>query len=117
MPFDVRLIGYAKKDGAELLRMEPPWWDSDQVLAFPGLTFAKSHGADVYRDFDVDLSVDEARDLHSAFRVHAFQPLYECPEWQVIIGPLVQRLDDAFGQDSSQFSHFHVRVYEWESGL
>jgi hypothetical protein len=115
MAFSTRLTGYSKQDGSVLLRMEPPWWNVQLLRKDPRLTESNETGG--YRDYDADLSLEEARELHERFKPAAMQGIYQYEGWQQIIQPMLIELDLAFSQRAAEFSHFHVCVFEWESGL
>jgi hypothetical protein len=115
MAFSARLTGYSKQDGSALLRMEPPWWNVELLRRDP--RFAVSNETGGYLDHDADLSVEETQELHERFKPAATQGIYEYEGWQQSIQPMLRALDLAFSHRAAEFSHFHVCVFEWESGL
>ena len=94
--------------------MEPAWWPVDELRNDPRL---QSSCADGYLDYDAELSLEEARGLHERYRPAATQGVYDYGPWQEIIQPMLEELDLALGSRAAEFSHFHVHVFEWESGL
>ena len=115
MAFFVRVIGYSKETKEPSFKMEPPWW-SDRELREDS-RFQASNAAGGYLDYDADLSVEDAREMHERFKPRATAGVYEYSGWQEIIRPMLHELDLVFGSRAHEFSHFHVGVFEWESGL
>jgi hypothetical protein len=115
MAFSVRLTGYSKQDGSALLCMEPPWWSVELLRKDP--RFAESNETGGYLDYDADLSLEEALELHERFKPAATKGIYKYEGWQQSIQPMLIGLDLAFSKRATEFSHFHVCVFEWESGL
>lgn len=95
--------------------MEPPWWPDREIREDP--RFQASKTASGYLDYGAELSVEEARKMHERFRPRATTGVYEYSGWQEIIQPMLRDLDLVFGPRAHEFSHFHVGVFEWESGL
>jgi hypothetical protein len=114
MAFSVRITGYSKATKEPLLEMEPAWWPVDELKNDSRLRASDAHG---YLDYDADLSVEEARELHERYKPAATQGVYDYGPWQKLIQPMLKELDLALGPWAPEFSHFHVHVFEWESGL
>ncbi len=95
--------------------MEPRWWDADQLRTDE--RFVKSNETGSYFDHDADLSVEEMREIHERFRKITSAGLYKHGQWREIIQPMLKELDEALYSGATDYSHFHIRVFEWESGL
>ena len=115
MAFSVRLTGYARQTGETLFRAEPPWWLASAFRA--DTRWCTPTIEDGYVDYHADLSVAAARALHEQHRSRATQGVFADADWQAIIRPLLDDLDNVFGRRASEFSHFRITVFEWESGL
>ena len=113
MAYSVRVKGISK-DQRPILIIEPPWWDADELMKDNRFVVSNETGS--YFDHDADLSVEEAKDLHSKYREEAITGLYGGEAWQKRIRPMLEELDKAFGLGADKYSHFHVTVFEWESG-
>jgi hypothetical protein len=113
--FSVRITGYSKETNEPSFVMEPPWWPESVLRQDP--RFQASNGAGGYLDYDADLDVEEARELHEWFKPRATRGIYEYGGWQELVQPMLQELGLVFGSRAHEFSHFHVNVFEWESGL
>ena len=115
MAFSVRIIGISKKTGKALLDMEPQWWRANQLE--DDERFVMSNDGS-YFDYDADLSIEEMKDLHEQFKRAAItDTVYGSDQWQEIIQSKLELLDKALYSETDQYSHFHVTVFEWESGL
>ena len=112
MAFAVRLIGYAKSNDSALVDIEPSWWDPHELMC--DARFVQSNDTGSYFDYDADLSVAETRELHERFKPAASG---RGDKYQEAVRPMIERLDALFTSDESGLSHFHVRVFQWESGL
>jgi hypothetical protein len=115
MAFTVRLTGYDRETNAATFELEPPWWPERALRQDP--RFRISTDGNCYLDYDADLSVAEAREMHKQLRSRAEEGVFADPTWQDTIRPMLATLELAFGARAAEFSHFHVRVFEWESGL
>ena len=114
MAFSVRFTGYTQGVKSKLLDLEIPWWDVDALREDSRFVVSNQGG---YWDYNANLSCEEARALHEQFKPRATRGVYEYGGWQKIIQPMLKELDSAFALPKSHFSHFHVSVFEWESGL
>jgi len=115
MAFDVMITGLAKT-GETLLELNPvPWWDSELLLKDDRFTVSNETGS--YADFDADFTVEAMRELHEYFRPAATAGVYGEKEWQKSIRPMMKELDQALYEQADRYAHFHVNVYEWETGL
>ena len=114
MAFSVKIEGIAKKKGKVLLNMEPPWWDESNLINDE--RFVKSNEGG-YLDYDADVSLEEMREMHDRFRSAATRGVYACEEWQEIIQPMLREIEEALYIFGGLYSHFHINVFEWESGL
>ena len=115
MAFAVLITGYSKDAGQVLLKVEPPWWYADQLRNDD--RFAHTNETGSYSDYDADVSLEEMREIHEEFRLAATTGVYENHEWQARIQPMLKELDEALSAGSDAYSHFHICVFEWESGL
>ena len=103
MAFSVKLKGYSHHHDL-LLELEPGWWRERELMADPRFVESIDNG---YSDFDADLSVAETRELHEKYREKAHEGYAETRE----------ALDQALDEYAAEYSHFHVQVFEWETGL
>lgn len=115
MAFSVRLTGYARQTGEALFSIEPPWWPvsalrADARWGVPTIDCG-------YVDYHADLSVAATRVLHEQLKPKATQGVFADADWQSQIQPMLELLDTLFGVRATEFSHFRVTVFEWESGL
>jgi len=116
MAFDVMVTGVAKDTGETLLEINPVvWWDTDALVNSNRFTVSNETGS--YADFDADLSHEEMRVIHEYSRPAATSGVFEGEEWQESIQPEMKQLDQALYKQSDRYHHFHVTVYEWESGF
>ena len=107
---------YRTGDASEpALQVEPRWWDVDDLCSDPRFEMINETGS--YFDWCTDLTPDEFRDMHEAFRPRATSRFYEAPDWQRVIQPQVQAIDDALAGGLGEISKVKVKVCEWESGL
>ena len=95
--------------------MKPPWWDTNQLRK--DNRFSESNDTGSYLDYDADVSVEEMKVIHEMFKPAATSGVFEYDKWQEVIQPMLKELDEALYSDSEKYSHFHVNVFEWESGL
>jgi hypothetical protein len=114
MAFSVRITGWGDGGAGPSFEMEPPWWPADALREDPRFRATVSDG---YLDYDALLSTEEARELHARFKSRATAGVYAWNDWQAIIRPLIAELDAALDPQADQHAYFHVRVFEWESGL
>jgi len=116
MAFDVMVTGLAKDTGETLFELNPVvWWDADLLINSSRFTVSNETGS--YADYDADLSIDDMRALHEHFRPAAKSGVFKWKEWQESIQPEMKELDTALYEQANQYDHFHVNVYEWESGF
>lgn len=117
MARSIRLTGISKDDGSELLDIEPRWWAIEELDKSVKFRWIESNDTGSYSDLDSDISVDEARTLHEQFKSRAIQGMFSSLDAQEFIKTDVHAIDSAVGKDSARFSHFHLCIFEWESGL
>ena len=110
MAFSVKIKGFAKDSKKILLEMEPPWWDTNQLKKDNRFVISNDTGS--YFDYDADVSVEEMKEIHERFRPASNSGVFKCDDWQ----PMINDLDKALYSDSANYSHFHINVFEWESG-
>jgi hypothetical protein len=114
MAFAVRITGCGDDGAGPSFEMQPPWWPANALREDPRFRASVSDG---YLDYDAVLSAEEIRALHDRFRPGATAGVYAWDDWQEIIRPLIAELDAALDPQAHQHAYFHVRVFEWESGL
>lgn len=114
MAFAVRITGCGDDEAGPAFEMEPPWWPANVLREDPRFRASVSDG---YLDYDAVLSAEELRALHDRFRPRATAGVYAWADWQVIIRPMVEALEAALDPQTRRHACFHVRVFEWESGL
>lgn len=115
MAHSVKATGVSTHTGALLLEMELPWWDADQLVEDD--RFAISKEAVGYLDYDAELTVDEMRMLHERFRLAATSGVFAFDEWQKVLQPRLEALDQILYAHTDAPAVFHVSVFEWDSGL
>jgi hypothetical protein len=91
------------------------WWDPDVLCAGPKFEMTNESGS--YFDWSADLTLDEFRDMHTAFRAQTTSGLYALPGWQEVIQPKIQAIDGVISGGLGATSRFDLQVSEWESGL
>ncbi len=114
MAFSVRITGYLKETGAPAFELEPPWWPERELRQDARFQVSVADG---YLDYDADLSVAATRELHERFKPAGIQGAFAYSDWQAQIQPMLTALDSVLGAQAPEFARFHVRVFEWESGL
>ena len=139
MASSIRFSGVSKSDGSELFCIEPEWWVGSELGLNVSFKWSTSDDTGSYSDSDADISIDEARILHNQFRPklkkliayntkclksymkdtgpYAAQLTEEYAEYVAELQSHLMALDSVVGSDSEKYSHFHVRICEWESGL
>ena len=93
--------------------MEPQWWNAYKLK--DDKRFIESNETGSYFDYDADFSVEEMRKMHEKFR--PTDGLYTGEGWQEIIRPMLEKIDEALYSRSEDYSHFHVTVFEWDTGM
>ena len=140
MAFSISFSGISKKDGLELFVIEPAWWEISKLEQKVKYLWIESNDGS-YSDRDADISIDEARILHKQFKSRLVKDIAyntECIESErkqkgtrafsaarlkdyvkhvSKLQSYLTTLDSAVGESAENFSHFHVRVFEWDSGL
>lgn len=114
MAFAVRLTGISEVTGRQAFSMEPNWWSAKELKNDPRM---KETVTDGYLDYRMMLSVDETRAIHERFKQTAGAGVFRDKDWQNIIRPMMEELDEVFGARAAEFSQFEICVFEWESGL
>ena len=66
MATDLRFTGLGK-DGAELLCMEPRWWEITKLEERVHLKWVSTYNYG-YEDLDANVTLDQARTLHEQFK-------------------------------------------------
>jgi hypothetical protein len=115
MTFSVKITGYSETEGQMLMMMEPHWWDAEELVK--DKRFVECDKRKFYRDYEADLSLDEVRELHERYKgnVTTLQK-FLCFRFKKLSSPC-QKLYGALFRSDQNISHFHINVFEWESGL
>ena len=137
MAYSIRFSGIGK-DGKKTFWIEPHWWVISEMTRAITPNWVVSNKTGSYQDEDADISLDEARKLHQLFkpellRLIAFNT--ECVESEKKrtgeyasirladytkcvkqLNTELELIESALGKDAGSFSHFHVCIFEWESG-
>jgi hypothetical protein len=108
MPHDVQIVGYSRDTGQPAFEMIAEWWNAGGLMNDPRFKQAMQTSY-AYLDYFADLSVKEVRVLHERFRAVAANTSY--------ISQKLTELDSVLNTRSDKFSHFQIRILEWESGL
>jgi hypothetical protein len=137
--YSVRFTGISKKDGSKLLRIEPSWWRVGEVTKLLDCDWVVSNRTGSYFDDDADISFDQARALHQHFAPTVLELIAineDCiraeklrsdqyaalrlADYEKYVAKLKAEFDSiavAVNEDGKLFSHFHVCIFEWESGF
>ena len=105
MAESILLTGF-EKDGSKQFELEPGWWRISELNNLVKIHWVESNETGSYRDLDADISVNDARQLHEQFKRYASDDDSKM-RWE--------QLDIALRNDN--FSRFHVRVFEWDTGM
>jgi hypothetical protein len=97
------------------LRIEPRWWDADEVSRDPRFVISNDTGS--YSDWNADLTDAEFQAMHDHFRSQATVGIYQSDDWQRVIRPQLQVIDGVLSGALGSISKVNVTVFEWESGL
>lgn len=138
MAFSIRLTGIAK-DGSELFCIEPHWWSIAELHKNIKPKWTVTNDTGSYEDQDTDISIEEARILHEQFKPvlldlidfnskcvesektstdqYAALRLKEYVDYVAALHSHLQTIEAAIGANSAATSHFHLCIFEWESGL
>lgn len=138
MAYSIRFTGFSKKDSSQLLNIEPSWWSVDELKKTTKFNWIVSNETGSYRDEDADISVEQAHALHAKFAPVALDRIAyneDCIRSERLksddgaasrlasyvnyVAELKAEFDSieaAVGVDSNLFSHFHICIFEWESG-
>jgi hypothetical protein len=138
MAYSIRFEGVGS-DGKTLFTIEPHWWQVEVVRERFEKRWIVTNETGSYTDEDVDISASEARALHRHFRkelkkmitynesclksyrkdTDEYAPL-RVADYTKYCDELkghLELLDGAVGEDAATFAHFHVCIFEWDSGL
>ena len=139
MAYSLRLSGFGKNGGKELFRIEPAWWPISEVRGLVQLDWVRTNETGSYFDEDADISLDVARKLHEhfkpgileliAFNVSCVEEAMESPDefhadyvasYSKYVAELkgeLHTIETALGANADSFAHFHLCIFEWESGF
>ena len=105
MAVSIRIWGVAK-DGATRFSIDPVyWWNTDVCK---DKRFTRTNDTGSYDDFDADLSIEEFKVLHERYKKEDARGTWKDE---------IAILDKAVYEEADQYSHIHVCVYEWDSGM
>ncbi|MES9883452.1 MAG: hypothetical protein ABW185_21520 [Sedimenticola sp.] len=115
MASSVKITGYSKSNGEVLMEMEPLWWNAKELKNDE--RFAVSRKGRLYHDYGANLSLAELQELYDRYKGNTTttQKLLCFKLWRLSLP--CKKLYDALNSRSQKYSHFHVKVVEWESGL
>jgi hypothetical protein len=138
MAYSIRFTGIGR-DNVERFCIEPDWWEVSELGKHVNLKWTLTNDTGSYVDKDADVSTAEARILHEQFKhrllekiaynsrcveaemgrsdQYASSRLAGYVEYVTALKAALQTMDLAVGDGSADFSHFHVCVFEWDSGL
>ena len=138
MAYSIRFSGVGK-DGATLFSLEPHWWVVSKLVKVVTTGWVTTNDTGSYQDDDVDIPQEVASTLHKMFKpelLHLIEFNTECVEstkldtdqhaasrldqYTKYVGELnsaLETIEAALGKDAENYSHFHVCVFEWDSGL
>ncbi len=141
MADSIRLSGFGKDKKEKFCFEDPCGWVVAEVRK------ASKHWAQrwvitntaSYRDADADISLDEARKLHRLFKPkllwdieyntecmesyktstlkHAAKLLADYTKYVEQLNAELETIESALGKDAGSFSHFHICIFEWDSGM
>lgn len=133
----IRLTGIGR-DGSILLHMEPDSWDV-AFLQQSRSDWVISNDTGSYVDQDADLSPEELRILYEHFKplmLKSVELYDDCVSGSLArmdpAGPSaaasyaevrdrlkteLASIESALGKDADRFSHFHICIFDWESGM
>lgn len=111
MAFSVRIQAYEFPANSPMLRVEPSWWDADELMGDDRFKYEPEMQG--YDDYVAKLSPAEFRELHQRYRPRAFWPKGTENHWYRQL-PLLDAIAEYLAEDHH---HFIVTVFEWESGF
>jgi len=136
MAYSLRFTGIGT-DGKELFCIEPSWWTLSELGKHVKLNWITTNETGSYTDKDADISAQEARILHERFRPKLLKLIAynksciksyktyagdhtavvaDYIEYVAALMGSIHTLDAAVGSDVDKFSHFHLCIFEWDSG-
>ena len=137
MAYSIRLEGMGA-DGSTVFSIGPYWWKISDLGKNIKINWVSSNDTGSYSDEDADISINEARILHEqfkpelekliAFNVKLLKSIKTRAEknaasqimlYQECITrhqSMMTLLDSAVGNEARNVSHFHVCIFEWDSG-
>lgn len=111
MAFSVRIQAYQFPAGSPMLRVEPCWWNADELMQDD--RFKCEPEMQGYDDYVATLTPAEFRELHVRYRPYAFWPRgTEDNHYPAL--PLLDAIAEYLAEDNH---HFTITVFEWESGF
>lgn len=138
MAYGLRFSGIDKKEGKELFQIEPRWWAISEVRGLVANNWVSTNETGSYSDSDMDISLEEARELHEQFKPeilkmiayngsclesyktrtdsHAKKLVADYSEYVSRLEEKLHTIETALGADANKFSHFHLCIFEWDSG-
>ncbi len=138
MAHDLQLSGIGRANGKAPFRIESNWWTISDLGKLVKLNWVKSNKTGSYSDDDADISADEVRILHEHFKPvlleriafnvgclesykkdtdkHAAARVEDYTRYVSRLKEELQTIEAALGEDAGKFAHFHLCVFEWDSG-
>lgn len=138
MAYGLRLSGIEKAKGKVLFLIEPNWWTISELGKLVNLNWVKTNKTGSYSDNDADISLDEVRILHEQFKPvlleliayntgcletckkdndkHAAARLEGYTRYVSQLNGELQTIEAALGEYADKYAHFHLCIYEWDSG-
>lgn len=138
MAHDLQLSGIGKANGKALFRIEPNWWTISELGKLVKLNWVKTNKTGSYSDNDADICADEVRILHEHFKPilleriaynvgcletckkdtdkHAAARVAGYTRYVSQLNKELQTIEAALGEDADKFAHFHLCIFEWDSG-
>jgi len=138
MAYGLRLSGIGKNESKELFQIEPTYWTISEVRRLVTLNWVRTNETGSYSDDDADISIDEARKLHENFKPeilkkiaynvsclesytnstdeHAANLAADYSTYVLQLEGELHTIETALGADADKFSHFHLCIFEWDSG-
>ncbi len=112
MAYSVRVEAYHGPATTPVLRLEPRWWNKDQLMS--DSRFASVEETQGYTDYVATLTVAEFAELHERYKPEVLnRGLWDRPNTRgesLMFDGLIAALS------GSQLVRIVVTVFEWESG-
>ncbi len=141
MAYSILFSGFKKGKKKAAFHIEPHalWWDIAELLKAIAPNWVVTNETGSYEDEDADISLDEARKLHQLFKPkllrliedgtesieraktrtdkYAAQVLADDTTYVERLNAELETIESALGKDAGSFSHFHICIFEWDTGM